>query len=124
MRIASLIAGAIVSAVAITAAFAESAYNYSRAPSRRYLPEYIELGDLILPKNCNKWVYVGSPRSIFAEKLSGAGVTVKNIKRYVASGGWGLLQLQSPRTVGSSQVAAQIRMRLLSHRERQERRLT
>ncbi|CAN7749337.1 hypothetical protein [Rhizobium sp. LjRoot258] len=87
MRIALLIAGAIVSAVAITAAFAESTYNYRRATTARYLPEYIESGDLIFPKNSNKWAYVGSPRGILAEKLSGADVTGKDFRRYAASGG-------------------------------------
>ena len=28
---------------------------------QRYLPEYTESGDLILPKNFHEWVYVGSP---------------------------------------------------------------
>jgi Cytochrome P460 len=28
---------------------------------KRYLPEYTESGDLILPKNFEKWVYLGSP---------------------------------------------------------------
>jgi hypothetical protein len=26
----------------------------------RYLPEYTASGDLVLPKNCHEWVYVGS----------------------------------------------------------------
>ncbi|WP_147157490.1 cytochrome P460 family protein, partial [Reyranella soli] len=28
---------------------------------KRYLPEYDAAGDLLLPKNFNEWVYVGSP---------------------------------------------------------------
>ena len=60
MRITPLIAGAVSSAVAmvaITAVFAQSGSN----DGKRYLPEYTESGDLILPKNFNDWVYVGSP---------------------------------------------------------------
>ena len=29
------------------------------SPQRRYLPEYTESGDLILPRNLSEWVYVG-----------------------------------------------------------------
>jgi hypothetical protein len=29
--------------------------------TKRYLPEYTETGDLLLPKNFEKWVFVGSP---------------------------------------------------------------
>ena len=29
--------------------------------TKRYLPEYTESGELILPKGFEKWVYVGSP---------------------------------------------------------------
>jgi hypothetical protein len=29
------------------------------SPRRRYLPEYTESGDLILPRNFREWVYVG-----------------------------------------------------------------
>src|SRR5262245_36996118 len=60
MRITPLIAGAVSSAVAIvavTAVFAQSGSN----DGKRYLPEYTESGDLILPKNFSEWVYVGSP---------------------------------------------------------------
>jgi hypothetical protein len=118
----------------------------------RYLAEYTESGDLKLPKNFEKWVYVGSPltpnalnggqanfpefhnvyiepgayeiykktnvfpegtiffkelqltlpaqnpdgsrtepsgRGFFPGHLNGADVTVKDSKRYAASGGWG-----------------------------------
>ena len=54
MRItpALLIAGAVSSVGAITAAFAQSESNDGSALTRgRYLPEYTELGDWILPKN-------------------------------------------------------------------------
>jgi Cytochrome P460 len=118
-----------------------------------YPPEYTAAGELILPKNFNEWVYVGSPltpnalnggeanfpeyhnvyiepcsyevykktnvfpegtiffkelqrvlgpqenpdgsrtepsgRGFFPGKLNGADVTVKDSKRYAASGGWG-----------------------------------
>ena len=33
----------------------------SAAPAGRYLPEFTASGDLVLPKNFEKWVYVGSP---------------------------------------------------------------
>jgi hypothetical protein len=65
MRITRLIAGAVSSAVAmaaITAAFAQPGSNDDSALTRtRYLPEYTASGDLMLPKNFNEWVYVGSP---------------------------------------------------------------
>jgi hypothetical protein len=65
MRITRLIAGAVSSTVAIaalTAAFAQSGSNDDSALTRkRYLPEYTESGDLLLPKNFSEWVYVGSP---------------------------------------------------------------
>jgi hypothetical protein len=62
MRIALLIAGAAFSAVAITAVFAQSESNDGSALTRkRYLPEYTASGDLILPKNFNELVFVGSP---------------------------------------------------------------
>jgi hypothetical protein len=62
MRIALLIAGAAFSAVVITAVFAQSESNDGSALTRkRYLPEYTASGDLILPKNFNEWVFVGSP---------------------------------------------------------------
>ena len=61
-RLSLLIAGAVFSAVAITTVFAQSESNNGSAPTRaRYLPEYTASGDLILPKNFNEWVFVGSP---------------------------------------------------------------
>jgi len=61
-RLTLLIAGAVFSAIAITAVFAQSeSNNGSRPTSTRYLPEYTASGDLILPKNFNEWVFVGSP---------------------------------------------------------------
>src|SRR3546814_3298343 len=57
-----LIAGAVSSAISITAVDAQSESNGGSALTReRYLPEYTESGDLILPKNFHEWVYVGSP---------------------------------------------------------------
>ena len=38
-----------------------NAMNDTGGRTRRYLPEYTADGDLILPKNFEKWVYVGSP---------------------------------------------------------------
>ena len=58
MRTTLLIAGVVSSVVAVTSAFAQ---NGSASTTKRYLPEYTESGDLILPKNYNKWVFVGSP---------------------------------------------------------------
>lgn len=153
MRITPLIAAAVSSAVAITAAFAQSESNDGSAPTtKRYLPEYTESGDLILPKNWRHWVFVGSPltpnalndgkanfpefhnvyiepgsyeiykktgefpegtiffkelqltlkgenpdgsrtepsgRGYFPGPFNGADVTVKDTKRYAATGGWG-----------------------------------
>ncbi|WP_245524951.1 MULTISPECIES: cytochrome P460 family protein [unclassified Bradyrhizobium] len=56
-----MIAGAVSSAVAVTAVFAQSECNNSAPTRKRYLPEYTASGDLILPKNFNEWVFVGSP---------------------------------------------------------------
>jgi hypothetical protein len=58
-HITLLIAGALSSAIAVTAVFAQSTSN--ETTKKRYLPEYTASGDLILPKNFNEWVYVGSP---------------------------------------------------------------
>src|SRR3546814_14204151 len=57
-----LIAGAVSSAISITAVYAQSESNGGSELTReRYLPEYTESGDLILPKNFHEWVYAGSP---------------------------------------------------------------
>lgn len=153
MRISSLIAGVIFSAVALSTVLAQAGSNDDGAQAvKRYLPEYTKSGDLILPKNFNEWVYVGSPltpnglnngkagfpefhnvyiepgsyaiykktgefpegtiffkelqlvlpgqhpdgsrdepsgRGYFPGKLNGADVTVKDSKRFAATGGWG-----------------------------------
>ncbi len=61
-RLILLIAGALFSAAALTTVFAHSESDNGNAPtSKRYLPEYTTSGDLILPKNFNEWVFVGSP---------------------------------------------------------------
>lgn len=52
VALASFIAAAGVAAVAFGAPAKEP---------RRYLPEYNSKGELLLPKNFNEWVYVGSP---------------------------------------------------------------
>ena len=62
MRVTLLIAGVISGAFAITAVFAQSETNEDNAQAKnRYLPEYTESGELLLPKNFNEWVFVGSP---------------------------------------------------------------
>jgi len=62
MRIPLLIATAVSSALVMTAAFSQSSSNDSSTQTRkRYLPEYTESGELILPKNFNEWIFVGSP---------------------------------------------------------------
>jgi hypothetical protein len=49
-RLSFLIAGAVFSAVAITAVFVQSESNDGSAPTRKgYLPEYTASGDLLLP---------------------------------------------------------------------------
>lgn len=153
MRTSLLLAGVVFSTIAMTTVFAEPVATEDSVEARkRYLAEYTESGDLILPKNFNEWVYVGSPltpnglnngkapfpefhnvyiepvsyaiykktgkfpegtiffkelqlvlpgsypdgsrdepsgRGYFPGKLNGADVTVKDSKRYAASGGWG-----------------------------------
>ena len=62
MRIQVLIATVISSAVVLTAAFAQPPSNDGKGQTRkRYLPEYTKTGELILPKNFNEWIFVGSP---------------------------------------------------------------
>jgi Cytochrome P460 len=119
---------------------------------QRYLPEYNDKGELLLPKNFERWIFVGAPltpnalnggqanfpefhmvyiepgsydiyqktgefpegtiflkelqllkasenpdgsrtepsgRGYFSDKLNGADVTVKDTKKYAATGGWG-----------------------------------
>ncbi len=55
---------AIASGLILTAVFSELHAKSEAAAGEtreRYLPEYTADGDLILPKNFEKWVYLGSP---------------------------------------------------------------
>ena len=55
---------AIASGLILTAVFSELHAKSQVAAgetSERYMPEYTADGDLILPKNFEKWVYLGSP---------------------------------------------------------------
>ncbi|MCQ4324269.1 cytochrome P460 [Stutzerimonas stutzeri] len=62
MRTPLLIATAISSALAMTTAHAQSPSDNGNAQAReRYLPEYTKSGELLLPKNFNEWIFVGSP---------------------------------------------------------------
>jgi hypothetical protein len=56
----SLLAGAVVATGAL-AQPSQMDLMKAQAKKPRYLPEYTESGDLILPKNFREWVYVGSP---------------------------------------------------------------
>jgi len=59
LRVSAVIAGL---AVLTTTVIAQVQSGKSAAASRpRYLPQYTASGDLILPKNFEQWVYVGSP---------------------------------------------------------------
>ena len=64
-RAKALIAtAAIASGLIMTAVFSQlhaKSDSAAAETSKRYLPEYTADGDLILPKNFEKWVYVGSP---------------------------------------------------------------
>jgi hypothetical protein len=55
---------AIASVLIMTAVFSQLHAKSGAAAaetSKRYLPEYTAAGELILPKDFEKWVYVGSP---------------------------------------------------------------
>ena len=148
----AIVAGVLVAAM-IGELQAKSPVSAGGTAARpRYLPEYTANGELILPKNFEEWVYVGSPltpnalnggkanfpefhnvyiepgayasykktnvfpegtiffkelqltlpaqnpdgsrtepsgRGYFPGHLNGADVTVKDTKRYAATGGWG-----------------------------------
>jgi hypothetical protein len=53
----------IVSGAFVTAVLGQllSSSNAQTPTRPRYLPEYTASGDLILPKNFNEWIYLGSP---------------------------------------------------------------
>ena len=55
---ASVASGVIATAFLVQSLSSSSAQTQTRP---RYLPEYTASGDLVLPKNFNEWVYVGSP---------------------------------------------------------------
>lgn len=142
----------LASGLVATSLFAQSPPSSSVPGGKCYPPKYTAAGELILPKNFNEWIYVGSPltpnalngghanfpefhnvymepcsyakykktnvfpdgtiffkelqltlpeqqpdgsrtepsgRGYFPGKLNGADVTVKDSKRYAATGGWG-----------------------------------
>ena len=53
--------GILALSVIGTAVFAQRQQTNTALVRQRYLPEYTKDGDLILPKNFNEWVFVGSP---------------------------------------------------------------
>lgn len=62
MRIPLLIAAAVSSSLVMTAALSQSSSDDGGMQARkRYLPEYTMSGELILPKDFNEWIFVGSP---------------------------------------------------------------
>ncbi|MGE4406232.1 cytochrome P460 family protein [Pseudomonas sp.] len=62
MRTSLLIATAISSVLAMTAAHSQPSSDDGNTQAReRYLPEYTKSGELLLPKNFNEWIFVGSP---------------------------------------------------------------
>jgi hypothetical protein len=64
MRLKLLATTALVVSGVITTAFFVGQLSSSSAQTQtrpRYLPEYTDSGDLILPKNFHEWVFVGSP---------------------------------------------------------------
>ena len=56
-----LVTASIASGVIVASVLAQSLSTSSAQTGPRYLPEYTASGDLILPKNWQEWVYVGSP---------------------------------------------------------------
>src|SRR5580693_5775326 len=54
------VSAAFAGGLTVIISFGQS-LSTSSAQTPRYLPEYTESGDLILPKNFHEWVYVGSP---------------------------------------------------------------
>lgn len=62
MRMKVMVVAASITSVAIVGTVLAQSPSNSGAPSRpRYLPEYTADGDLILPKDFQHWVYLGSP---------------------------------------------------------------
>ncbi|QDE39773.1 cytochrome P460 [Luteibacter pinisoli] len=60
-RTVVLLGGATILAALTALAFASSPATSPDGSTKRYLPEYTPSGELILPKNFEKWVFVGSP---------------------------------------------------------------
>ncbi len=61
---ALIVTAAIASGLILTPVFSELRAKSGvavRESGTRYMPEYTSDGDLILPKNFEKWVYLGSP---------------------------------------------------------------
>jgi len=62
MRKVLVVAVGVLALSAIgTVVFAQRQQTNTALVRQRYLPEYTKEGDLILPKNFNEWVFVGSP---------------------------------------------------------------
>ena len=62
MRNVLVVAVGVLALSAIgTAVSAQRQQTNTASVRQRYLPEYTKDGDLMLPKNFNEWVYVGSP---------------------------------------------------------------
>jgi hypothetical protein len=62
MRKVLVVAVGVLALSAIgTVVFAQRQQTSTALVRQRYLPEYTKEGDLILPKNFNEWVFVGSP---------------------------------------------------------------
>jgi hypothetical protein len=84
------VTAAIAGGIIMTAVFAQiqgkSATNGGVQTKRaRYLPEYTADGDLILPKNFEEWVYVGSP--LTPNALNGGQLAESADREIEAQGG-------------------------------------
>jgi len=53
--------GALAILLAAGALLQKTVAQDAASATKRYLPEYTESGELLLPKNFEKWVFVGSP---------------------------------------------------------------
>ena len=60
-KVLAVAVGALALSAIGTVVFAQRQQTNTALVRQRYLPEYTKEGDLILPKNFNEWVYVGSP---------------------------------------------------------------
>jgi hypothetical protein len=59
LAITALLASGVIATAFLVQSLSSSSAQTQTRP--RYLPEYTASGDLVLPKNFNEWVYVGSP---------------------------------------------------------------